>query len=577
MGHGVNVARNVVRMRRNIVLTIGLLGCLLACGPTLRGQLPPQADSSPPIPQAPVLVDGKTLFTVRGVLSFPAQARASAITQRIKDLSEDVSTNPSSLSVTDAEGTSNIAAGDLVLMSVTDQDAAVAGRPRQEVAKDYAERIRAALISLREQYSAKSLFLGGIYSIAATVVLALIFWLMKLLFPKLYGKVNAWRGTVIPSLRIQQFELLTSDRIADFVLAMARLVRIAAALAILYFYASLVLGFFPWTRGYAQTLLGYVVAPLKTVGQTVLDYLPNVFFIAVIAVVAFYAIRLTQIIFIEIGKKTIAIAGFHPDWADPTYKIVRFLILALTAIVIFPYLPGAKSPAFQGVSIFIGVLFSLGSTSAVANIVAGIILTYMRAFQIGDRVQIADTVGDVIESSLLVTRIRTIKNVEITIANSMVLGSHIINFSASVRQEGLILHTTVTIGYDAPWRVVHGLLLAAAAATENILAEPKPFVFQTALDDFYVHYQINAFTDQPSRMARTYSDLHRNIQDKFNEAGVEIMSPHYSTVRDGNRIAIPDDYLPKDYVAPAFRFGLGDAIDGIVNPGKRGPSKTPKA
>jgi small-conductance mechanosensitive channel len=403
-----------------------------------------------------------------------------------------------------------------------------------------------------------------------------ILWLMKLLFPQLYGKLNSWRGTVIPSLRIQRFELLPADRIADFAIAIARLVRFAAVLVLLYFYASLVLGFFPWTRGYAQILFGSVVAPLKVTGQTILDYLPNVFFIAVIAVVSFYAIKLTRIIFVEIGKQTITIASFHPEWADPTYKIIRFLILALTAIVVFPYLPGAKSPAFQGVSIFIGILFSLGSTSAVANIVAGVILTYMRAFQIGDRVQIADAVGDVIESSLLVTRVRTIKNVEITIANSMVLGSQITNFSASVQREGLILHTTVTIGYDAPWRVVHGLLLAAAAATENILAEPKPFVLQTALDDFYVHYQINAFTGQPSRMAKTYSDLHQNIQDTFNEAGVEIMSPHYSTVRDGNRIAIPDDYLPKDYVAPSFRFGLGDAIDGIVNAGKPRPSGTPK-
>jgi small-conductance mechanosensitive channel len=563
-------------MRKNIVPMVVALGCLLACGPNLGGQLPPQAGPSPSIPQAPVTVDGKTLFNVQGVLSFPAQARASAITQRIKDLSEDVSARPDSLSVADAEGTSNIVAGDLVLMSVTDQDAATAGRPRQELAKDYVERIRTALIALRKQYSAKSLTLGGAYSIAATVVLILIFWLMKLLFPKLYGKLNSWRGTVIPSLRIQRFELLPADRIADFAIAIARLVRFAAVLVILYFYASLVLGFFPWTRGYAQILFGYVVAPLQVVGQTILDYLPNVFFIVVIAVVSFYAIKLTRIIFVEIGKQTITVASFHPEWADPTYKIIRFLILALTAIVVFPYLPGAKSPAFQGVSIFIGVLFSLGSTSAVANIVAGVILTYMRAFQVGDRVQIADTVGDVIESSLLVTRIRTIKNVEITIANSMVLGSHIINFSASVQREGLILHTTVTIGYDAPWRVVHGLLLAAAGTTENILAEPKPFVFQTALDDFYVHYQINAFTDQPSRMAKTYSDLHQNIQDKFNEAGVEIMSPHYSTVRDGNRIAIPDDYLPKDYVAPSFRFGPGDAIDGIVNAGKPRPSRTPK-
>ena len=227
------------------------------------------------------------------------------------------------------------------------------------------------------------------------------------------------------------------------------------------------------------------------------------------------------------------------EWAEPTYKIVRFLLLAATTIIIFPYLPGSSSPAFKGISIFLGVLFSLGSTSAVANIVAGIILTYMRAFRLGDRVQIADTVGDVIEISLLVTRIRTIKNVEITIANSMVLSSHFVNFSGSLHEDGLILHTTVTIGYDTPWRQVHELLISAAQATDGIVDHPKPFVLQTALDDFYAHYQINAYTRRASEMSSIYSRMHQNIQDKFYEAGVEIMSPHYSTLRDGNRIAGP--------------------------------------
>jgi small-conductance mechanosensitive channel len=220
----------------------------------------------------------------------------------------------------------------------------------------------------------------------------------------------------------------------------------------------------------------------------------------------------------------------------------------------FPYLPGSDSPAFKGISIFLGVLFSLGSSSAVANVIAGVILTYTRAFKIGDRVQIADTVGDVMGKTLLATHVKTIKNVYITIPNSLVLGSHIINFSASAQGQPLILHTGVTIGYDAPWRQIHALLIAAAAATPGILPEPKPFVLQTSLDDFYVAYEINAYTDQPSGMALIYSNLHQNIQDKFNEAAVEIMSPHYHAVRDGNVTAIPENYLPHDYVPAAFRL-----------------------
>ncbi len=451
-------------------------------------------------------------------------------------------------------------AGDLVVMSVTDLDGKLAGQSRQTLAQDYAQRIDTELTAMRHEYSLKSLILGGVYVILTTLALIVVLRLFGIIFRRLYGKLNSWRGTLIPSLRIQKFELLPADRIADFAIGMAKLLRLALVLVVCYFYASLVLGFFPWTRGYARVLLGYALSPLKLVGDAAVAYLPNVFFIGVILLIAFYIAKFVRIIFDEIGKGTIAFPNFYPEWAEPTYKIVRVLILALTVIVIFPYLPGAKSPAFQGVSIFLGVLLSLGSTSAVADIVAGVILTYMRAFKIGDRVKIADTIGDVMEKTLLVTRIRTIKNVEITITNSMVLNSHIINFSASKDDENLILHTSVTIGYDAPWRTVHQLLIDSALSCEGLLKEPRPFVFQTALDDFYVHYEINAFTDQPKSMARIYSDLHEMIQDKFNEAGVEIMSSHYANVRDGNRSTIPDDYLPKDYVSPSFQLGLKDVL-----------------
>jgi small-conductance mechanosensitive channel len=214
-------------------------------------------------------------------------------------------------------------------------------------------------------------------------------------------------------------------------------------------------------------------------------------------------------------------------------------------VVIFPYLPGSSSPVFQGVSVFLGILISLGSSSAISNAVAGLVITYMRPFRIGDRIRIGEVTGDVIEKSLLVTRVKTIKNEEITIPNSQVLTSHTVNYSMANDNEGLIIHTTVTIGYDAPWRQVHELLISAAMKTGGISREPAPFVFQTALNDFYVAYQINAYTKEPSRMAVILSDLHKNIQDAFNDAGVEIMSPHYRSVRDGNTTAIPPEYRNK--------------------------------
>ena len=297
--------------------------------------------------------------------------------------------------------------------------------------------------------------------------------------------LRSWHGTRIRSLRIQKLELVSAERITDLLITFARGVRLLATLVLLYIYLPLVFSFFPWTRGYAGVLFEYVLQPVRLVGAAIAEYIPKLLFVAVIALVAHYAIKLVRFFFVEVGKGTIEWPGFYADWANPTFKIARFLIIVLAAVAAFPYLPGSKSPAFQGISLFLGLLFSLGSTSAVANLVGGVVLTYTRAFQIGDRVKIGETIGDVVEKTLLVTRVRTIKNVDISIPNSMVLSSHIINFSSSAQQHGLILHTSVTIGYDAPWRTVHELLLAAAAATPGILKEPRPFVFQTSLDDFY--------------------------------------------------------------------------------------------
>jgi small-conductance mechanosensitive channel len=178
----------------------------------------------------------------------------------------------------------------------------------------------------------------------------------------------------------------------------------------------------------------------------------------------------------------------------------------------------------------------------------------MRLFKLGDRVKIGEVIGDVIEKSLLVTRIRTIKNEIISIPNTTVMSSHTVNYSSDSKEKGLILNTTVTIGYDVPWKNMHQALLDAADRTDLILKEPEPFVLQTSLDDFYVSYQINAFTNEANLQAVIYSQLHANIQDCCNEAGIEILSPHYRAGRDGNHTTIPENYLDKDYVAPSFRI-----------------------
>ncbi len=394
----------------------------------------------------------------------------------------------------------------------------------------------------------------------STVALVIGFRILRSVFSEVYKRMEAWHRKQPLTLKIQQLELLSSDSIINFLVTLAKGTRLLVSVVLASLYFSLVLSFFPNTRGLAASLIGYIIAPLSTLGLSVLSYLPNVLFIAIIVIATHYLIKLVKFIFNAIEIGTITVPGIDAELARPTCQIVHFIIIAFAAIMIFPYLPGSASPAFQGISVFLGLLFSLGSASAISNIIAGTVLTYTRAFRTGDRVKIADTVGDVLEKTLLVTRIRTIKNEEITVPNSMVLGSHIINYSASSVHQGLILHTGVTIGYDVPWRQVHELLLGAARATQYILEQPVPFVFQTSLDDFYVSYELNAFTDQPNKMASIYSELHQNIQDKFNEAAVEIMSPHFSALRDGHQINIPEEYLPPAYVPPAFRVMPTDRV-----------------
>jgi len=244
-----------------------------------------------------------------------------------------------------------------------------------------------------------------------------------------------------------------------------------------------------------------------------------------------------------VGQGRLTLAGFYPEWAMPTYRIVWFLTMAFTVVIAYPYLPGSDSPAFRGISLFLGVLFSLGSTSIIANIVAGVILTYMRGFRVGDIVKIGEVTGKVTEVTMLVTRLRTVKNVDVTIPNSVLMGSQVTNYSFAAGEGRLILPTSVTIGYDTPWRQVHAMLLLAAERTRNIPREPAPFVLQTALDDFYVKYELNVYVAAPNRMPTIMSDLHQNIQDAFNEFGVQIMSPHYVLDPKAAKIVEPGDWV----------------------------------
>lgn len=532
-------------------LLAALLGAAAPSGAQSARSSSAPTDSTVQIDQeslgAAVVVRGDTvLFVPTRYGAFSAADRAEAIEERVLGLWRSP---PDSLALVPAESATDIVAGELVVMTVTDADAAARGTARDVLAEEFRLALWEEIGRVSLQSTLRAIGFGLLRTLVATLVMLAIVWLLRRGFRRLEAVVERHRGA-IPSVRIKTLELLSASVLASAIDGAVRMLRILLFVLLFYFYIPLVLTFFPWTAKYADRLLDYVLKPIIAVLSSVGGYLPNILFIAVIVAVTRYVLRAVKLVFDALGRGTLTLGGFEQDWAEPTYKIARFLIGAFALVVVFPYLPGADSEAFKGVSLFLGALISFGSTSAIANAVAGVVLTYTRAFKVGDRIAIADTIGDVTARTLLVTRIRTIKQVEVTIPNAMVLSAHVHNYTTMARSVGLILHTGVTIGYDVPWRQVHELLIAAAKATPGIKEEPAPFVLQTSLDDFYVAYQINAYTAEPAKMALTYSALHANIQDRFNEAGVEIMSPHYAALRDGNTVTIPGSATAD---APAFR------------------------
>jgi small-conductance mechanosensitive channel len=267
--------------------------------------------------------------------------------------------------------------------------------------------------------------------------------------------------------------------------------------------------------------------PLLTMGRAVLGWIPDLAFLVLLVLVTRLFLRLVHLFFLEIERGALKFETFDAEWAMPTYRLARIFVIAFAVVVAFPYIPGSSTGAFKGVSLFVGVLFSLGSSSIIGNVIAGYTMTYRRAFRNGDVIRVGDVVGHVTHTRLLVTNVRTTKNVEVVIPNSLILSSHVVNYSSFARSAGLILHTTVGIGYEIPWRQVEAMLQMAAGRTEGLRREPAPFVLQTALGDFAVTYELNVYCDSPREMPRLYTALHRNILDVFNEHGVQIMTPAY--------------------------------------------------
>ncbi|MDR3329363.1 MAG: mechanosensitive ion channel family protein [Prevotellaceae bacterium] len=478
---------------------------------------------------APVVLFGDTAFFLYlDVGGVTVKRRAKVVTENILELADDLLFKADSLVVHASEGFYSVVYKSKVLIGVSDKQGYAAEKSSKALAEEYRDAIATAII--REQ--SKNVWYILLKQVLFTLVIiaALYFGIkyLNILFRRLQIFTQRRRKErTIKAL----YSLMDADKQAAFIVAALKVLKYVLIAIACYVCLLALFRLFPSTQWLSDTLVGYITAPLKVIFFAAWGYLPHLFAVIIIVALFRLAFKALRIVAGKIGAGAIAFKGFQPEWAKPTYQIVRVVLVVFLLIFIFPHLPNYDSEAFKGVSVLMGVLLSLGSTAVVGNVVAGLVITYMNSFRVGDRIKMGEHTGNVVEKTALVTRIRTPKNEVVTIPNSSIMAAQTINFTASAKEYGLILHTKVTMGYEVDWRRVHALLIEAGLKTSHVLRDPAPFVLQTALDDFYVSYQINVYTAEADEMIGIYSSLHQNVQDVFNREGIDLVLPHVVAVR----------------------------------------------
>lgn len=376
---------------------------------------------------------------------------------------------------------------------------------------------------------------AGVWTLAFVVFVVVILWLHRrirrrtLLFVKRYLKdvENATAKSV------------QAEAIAALIRYGLNFVLLVIFFLGIYYYLSFVLLAFAETRYFAQLLLTYLTQPVLQIFKGILSYLPNLIMLGLITWVTLYIIKGMRVFFDAVEAGSFEIGDFERHWVNPTFNIARVVVILIALVFAVPYIPGSDSAAFQGLTILVGAMLSLGANSVVSNMLAGLFVIYRRSTSIGDRIQIGEHVGDVIQIKLMETHLKSIKNELISIPNAQLMNSDVINFSKKIDGSGLLLHTTVGIGYEEPPAKIEAMLIEAVSRTKGLKAKPEPFVLWTSLADYAINYQVNAFTTRGSSIPRIKSDLHRNIVAVFNENKVQIMTPSY--VADPPDPKIADD------------------------------------
>ena len=521
---------------------------------------------------APVMLKYDTLYylyTNMGAVS--AFERANLQSKKILAAAKNYSEKTDSIHLVEGNFTVDLIFRGNILASISEYDALWMDTSRESLATIHLQYIQEAIAAYKKQTA-----LWNRLRIAGLCILVIAFqWGMFKAIAYLFNHVLVRaiikrKKKLLKGLSVRDFEILNVHRQMKLVIGVLRIIKYFIYIILLYLTIPLLFSIFPPTQKFAEILFGWILTPLKSIGLGFVEFLPDLFKIIIILLIVKYVSRFFKYCASEIEEHRLVLPGFYPDWAKATYNIIRIIIYALAVVMVFQLLPWSDSDIFRGVTVFLGLLVSLGSTSVISNLMAGMVITYMRPFIQGDRIRIGETYGDVIEKSPFVIRIKTPKNEIVTVPNSTVLSSNVINYSANtkdVKDAGVVVNTIVTMGYDVPWLQVNQILIDSALKTPFVMQKPTPFVLQTALNDFSVSYQINAYTKEASKMPFIYSELFKNIQDTCRDAGVEMISPHYQSIRDGNPSTVPPVIAPLD--------GNPSTVPPVIAPSDGNPSTVP--
>jgi len=552
---GSPLERSVARLRR------GLGICLLLAFPVPVFGQPQSAPEPPPGALAALLnaTPSSQTFTLTyfnrplvllkaEVLGRSPEERALATERALDDLVDRRTTGPVEFKL--FEGGSLITVGSRVVLALTDKDVDnLSGETIEGVSAQTVARLQIALGEAVEARRLRALLRSAGVALLGLLVGVMALWAIGRIHRAIAGKFVAVAEKTVSRSRIADVEVLRGLHIADLERRMVKTAMVVLDLVVIYATLTFVLRQFPYTRPWGESLRAYLIATIENLALGVLKAIPGLFTVALIFLLTRFVVRIFGLWFHAVESGRVKARWIYPETAQPTRRLVTTLLWVFGAVVAYPYLPGSQTEAFKGISVFLGLMVTLGSSGIVNQVMSGFTLTYSRALRVGDFVRIGDVEGTVVHLGVLSTKVRTLRNEDVTIPNAVVVSQTTVDYSRFGDTEGTFVPTSVTIGYDAPWRQVHALLLQAAGRTAGIRREPEPRVLQASLEDFYVRYTLFVCLERQQSRPFTLDALHQNIQDVFNEYGVQIMSPNYVLDPAAPKVVAKKDW----FAAPAAR------------------------